>query len=185
MAKKFFTDDSLNTFVSKIKSYIDKAISTHQHRVSDVSNLQSLLDKKADGTNGVANSALKLENYTIESDVPANAKFTDTVYTHPSYSSGTASEGGYSRTLNYGGSFNIPYVTFDSLGHVTSSGKTTIWLPSAPTTAESANTLKGLTSTVYELNYMDGVTSNVQTQFNSINNQMGDISSALDNILGS
>jgi len=39
----------------------------------------------------------------------------------------------------------------------------------------------GLTAT--ELNYVDGVTSSIQTQFNTINTQLGDINAALDIIL--
>ena len=42
---------------------------------------------------------------------------------------GTANEGGSSRTLVHGESFNVPSVTVDKYGHVTSRGTTTLKLP--------------------------------------------------------
>lgn len=43
----------------------------------------------------------------------------------------------------------------------------------------TANTLSGLTATVTELNYMDGVTSNVQAQINALQNAINAINRAL------
>lgn len=47
---------------------------------------------------------------------------------------GTAS-GSATTTLDYGGSFSMPTVSYDAQGHVTSKGTTTITLPTAPTAA--------------------------------------------------
>ena len=52
MAKKVFTDDSLETFVDEIKSYVTEAVSTkansnHTHTISNITNLQTALDGKA------------------------------------------------------------------------------------------------------------------------------------------
>lgn len=75
-------------------------------------------------------------SYTIEKSVPADALFTDTVYTHPESkaAAGSASEGGTTRTLSYGETFNIPSVTFDNCGHITAYGKTTLTLPGSDNT---------------------------------------------------
>jgi hypothetical protein len=43
----------------------------------------------------------------------------------------TASEGGVTRTLTAGGTFNIPSVTYDANGHITGKGSITLTLPTA------------------------------------------------------
>lgn len=52
MAKKVFTDESLGTLISEVKSYVDDAVSkkantSHSHSISNITNLQSTLDNKA------------------------------------------------------------------------------------------------------------------------------------------
>ena len=42
--------------------------------------LKSVYD--SDG-NGIVDNAEKVNGFTVETNVPANAEFTDTVYTHP------------------------------------------------------------------------------------------------------
>ena len=52
-----------------------------------LSNVDNTADADKDVKHAVsadsAENASKVNNHTVESDVPANAKFTDTVYTHP------------------------------------------------------------------------------------------------------
>lgn len=55
------------------------------------------------GNAATATNASKVNNHTVNSDVPANAKFTDTVYSHPTY---TAKSSGLYK------------VTVDGTGHV-------------------------------------------------------------------
>lgn len=55
------------------------------------------------GNAATATNASKVNNHTVNSDVPSNAKFTDTIYTHPSY---TAKSSGLYK------------VTVDGTGHV-------------------------------------------------------------------
>ena len=82
-----------------------------------------------DGTEG----KVKSSSYTIASSVPANAKFTDTVYTHPSY---TAKESGLYK------------VTVDNKGHVsaatavTKGDITALGIPSANTDTHYTTGLK-------------------------------------------
>lgn len=57
MARKVFTDESLETFVEEIKSYTDDAVSTkanssHTHSIANVTGLQSALDGKAASSHG-------------------------------------------------------------------------------------------------------------------------------------
>lgn len=47
-----------------------------------------------------------------------------------SVTAGTASEGGSARTLGFGGTFNVPSITYDAQGHVTGKGSTTLTMPS-------------------------------------------------------
>lgn len=52
MAKKIFTDESLEIFVDKIKYNINKEVSkkantSHTHYISDITNLQTQLNNKS------------------------------------------------------------------------------------------------------------------------------------------
>ena len=51
-----------------------------------------------------------------------------------SVTAGSASEGGATRTLAFGGTFNVPTVTYDAQGHVTGTGSVTLTLPANPDT---------------------------------------------------
>lgn len=62
-----------------------------------------------------------------------------------SISSGTVSEGGSARTLSNGGEFNIPSVTFDAQGHITSTTTTALTLP-----AYAAGTYISLTGNTFD-----------------------------------
>jgi putative lipase involved disintegration of autophagic bodies len=68
-----------------------------------------------------------------------------TTFNHSnSVTADTAGEGGASRTLAYGGTFNIPSVTYDAQGHVTGKGSVTLTMPSSPAdTLYDAGTLSG------------------------------------------
>lgn len=46
----------------------------------------------------------------------------------------TVSDGGVTRTLAFGGTFNIPSVTYDAQGHITSTGTITLTMPANPDT---------------------------------------------------
>lgn len=97
-------------------------------------------------------------SYTIEKSVPWNAQFTDTKYTHPSYTS--KSNGLYK-------------ITVDSNGHisgtapVTKSDITSLGIPGQDTNTTYTLGSFGISATASELNYCDGVTSNIQTQLNN------------------
>ena len=92
-----------------------------------------------------ANTGLpKAINYTIQSNVPQNAQFTDTTYSagtglslsgttfnhSNSITAGTA--GTSSATSSTNRTISIPYVTYDAQGHITGSGTHTHTLDSFP-----------------------------------------------------
>ncbi len=67
------------------------------------------------------------KSYTGEGGISVS----DTKISHTnSIAAGTASEGGVARTLSFGGTFNVPSVTYDAHGHVTSTGTTQLTMPS-------------------------------------------------------
>lgn len=70
---KFLTHDGLLYFWKKVKTYIDTGLGSK----ADVSQIPTSLP--ANGGN-----ASTVNGYTVNSNVPSGAKFTDTVYTHPS-----------------------------------------------------------------------------------------------------
>lgn len=44
MAKRVFTDESLSTFVDKVKDYANEILSSHTHDISDINNLLNTLN---------------------------------------------------------------------------------------------------------------------------------------------
>ncbi len=94
---KLIDTQTLNYFKSKITNIF--APITHKHTKSQITDFPSSLPANggdADTVNG----------HTVNDDVPSNAKFTDTVYTHPT-SAGNKhipSGGSDGQVLKYGGS---------------------------------------------------------------------------------
>lgn len=80
-----------------------------------------------------------------------------------SVTAGTAS-GDNSKTLSFGGTFTIPSVTYDSQGHITSSGITTMTMPGNPNSdTKVTNTLS--TTTKAYVTGTSSSTTNTGTQF--------------------
>lgn len=94
---KLIDTQTLNYFKSKITNIF--APISHKHTKSQITDFPSSLPANggdADTVNG----------HTVNADVPSNAKFTDTVYTHPT-SAGNKhipSGGSNGQVLKYGGS---------------------------------------------------------------------------------
>lgn len=81
-----------------------------------------------DGTTG---KLIRDSGYTIEASVPADAEFTDTVYTHPNAANNVGSFGpAANASPDQGGTITVPYVTVNAQGHVTAAANRTITLPS-------------------------------------------------------
>lgn len=67
--------------------------------------------------------------YTLGASVPSDAKFTDTVYTHPSYTAITGKPTA-NQTPSFGGTATVSQITSDTTGHVTGATDRTITIPS-------------------------------------------------------
>ena len=112
------------------------------------------------------------KNYPVElnssGQMFVNVPWTDnnTVYTHPTY---TAKSNGLYK------------VTVDSTGHVsetaavTKADITALGIPAQDTTYTLSSF--GITATAAELNYVDGVTSNIQTQINALITRIAELES--------
>lgn len=67
-------------------------------------------------------------NTTVRKDVPANAQFTDTKYTHPAYTARTGAPTD-NQSPNHGGSFMMAQPVSDGLGHITAINARTVNMP--------------------------------------------------------
>lgn len=67
----------------------------------------------------------------------------------------------------YAGTFKVYEPKYDAQGHITGVRESTVTMPSAQTIPTYTLGSFGVTATSTELNYVDGVTSNVQTQLNA------------------
>lgn len=156
-----------------------------------------------DATGHVSGTAAVAKSDITALGIPAQ----DTVYTHPtshpvSMITGlatVATSGSYNDLSNkpiIPAAYSLPTASSSTLGGVktTSTVTSTSGLTACPIISgvpyykDTNNTYSlssfGITATAAELNYCDGVTSNIQTQINTINSTLGDISTALTSILG-
>ena len=93
--------------------------------------------------NGAAARTLNFKNgneITVATDANGNV----TVNHNTKATAATIGEGGTSRTLGWGGTFNIPSVTYNEYGHVTGSGSITLTMPGNPNTHYSAKLYLGV-----------------------------------------
>jgi len=82
-------------------------------------------------------------------DAGTGLKLSGTTFNHKnSITAGTA-QGDANKTLTFGGTFNIPTVTYDAQGHITGKGTTTMTMPANPNTDthyESKNVISNSTT---------------------------------------
>lgn len=78
-------------------------------------------------------------SYTLGKSVPSDAVFTDTVYTHPSYTARTGVPTA-NATPAFGGTFTVSQPVSDATGHITAINSRTITIPNTAATT-SANGL--------------------------------------------
>ena len=100
--------------------------------------------------NGIVDNADKVNNHTVNADVPANAKFTDTVYTHPTTSgnkhipsggaSGQILRWSADGTAVWGADNNTTYAAFKAATASTAGGS---GLVPAPAAGKQATFLRG------------------------------------------
>ena len=143
-------------FVSKESG---KGLSTNDYSDADKQKLESIPDTVGTITGVTAGNGLSGGGtsgaITIAAQVDRGLSIVSDKIGHSnSVTAGTASEGGSTRTLAFGGIFNVPSVTYDAQGHI--SGKSSIKLtmpatPSASDVGAIAITAKGVANGVAEL----------------------------------
>ena len=132
-----------------------------------------------------SNGFIKSSGYTIAKSVPSNAKFTDTTYSTATTSASglmsaadkkkldaiDANANNYTHPSYTQRSSGLYKITVDATGHVSAvtavakSDITALGIPAQDTTYTLSSF--GITASAAELNYVDGVTSNIQTQLNN------------------
>lgn len=81
--------------------------------------------------------AATVNGHTVEKDVPADAQFTDTVYTHPTYDAKTGVPTA-NQTPAFGGTFSVTQPVSDGTGHVTGMNTRNVTIPATPASASAA-----------------------------------------------
>ncbi len=173
------TTDALSAYQGKVLNDKISTINTSLASKGSGDMLKSVYDTDGDG---IVDNAEKVNGFTVGVNVPANAKFTDTVYTHPTY---TAKSSGLYK------------VTVDGKGHVSGTAAvaksdiTALGIPAQDTTysvaTTSANGLMSSTdkkkvdavSSYYQLGSMSGKTkADLQTALDTWLNSYCDIPNA-------
>ena len=107
---------------------------THTNHDGQVMGPTSAADSHVAVFDGATGKLIKDSGFTIAKSVPADAVFTDTVYTHPNSGVTNGSYGSSTDVApGFGGTIIVPYVTVDAQGHITAAVDRTITLPAKPT----------------------------------------------------
>lgn len=135
---------------------------THTNHDGQVMGPTTAVDSHVAVYDGATGKLIKDSGFTIGASVPADAKFTDTVYTHPSSDVTAASYGpSANATPSYGETFNVPYVTVNAQGHITAAVTRTVKIPAAPTSVSgNAGTATKL-ATARKITFTGGATGSV------------------------
>ena len=96
-------------------------------------------------TNGVPTPTI----YTLGASVPSEAKFTDTVYTHPPYTAITGVPTA-NQTPGFGGTFSVSQPVSDETGHITAMHSRTITIPNIAATTSAAGLMSAADKTILD-----------------------------------
>ena len=145
MYVKILKDGQGNVFTPKVSAdsvYLSGVATTLTTKLGEIQ--EALGEKLTTPAGGTAGQVLKKaetgytwadeKSYTGKNGGGITVSGTEISHSN-SVAAGTVSEGGEARTLTLGGSFNVPSVTYDAHGHVTSTGTTKLTLPSTITKA--------------------------------------------------
>ncbi|MGI5873549.1 MAG: hypothetical protein ACOX8R_02670 [Bacillota bacterium] len=122
------------------------------------------------GAAAAEHSHTTVNGHTVESDVPAGAVFTDTVYTHPSYTARTGKPTA-NQTPGFGATFALSQIVSDATGHVTGATDRTVKIPDTAATQSAAGLMSAADKTK-----LDGIDSGAQV--NSVTGVKGDAESS-------
>lgn len=106
----------------------------HSHSYSSITNKPSYTATVTSSTSG----AYKIGSINISgSNVDIYGKDTNTTYTHPNSGVTAGTNYNSNQTPSFGGTFNIPKLTFNAQGHITASANSTVKIPALPTASTS------------------------------------------------
>ena len=145
MYVKILKDGQGNVFTPKVSAdsvYLSGVATTLTTKLGEIQEaLDGIVSVPAGGTEGQILKKTETgytwadeKSYTGKNGGGITVSGTEISHSN-SVTAGTVSEGGEARTLALGGSFNVPSVTYDAHGHVTSTGTTKLTLPSTITKA--------------------------------------------------
>ena len=147
-------------------SFTDEEIHIVVERGNKATDWTPAPEDKAD----VDHSHTTVNGHTVESDVPAGAVFTDTVYTHPSYTARTGKPTA-NQTPGFGATFTLSQITSDASGHVTGATDRTVKIPDTAATQSAAGLMSAADKTK-----LDGIASGAQV--NTVTGVKGDAESS-------
>lgn len=172
------TEESLVDRITTIETAVaGKAAASHTHTTSQVTGLATALSGKANASHTHEQS--EITGLADVLDGKASATHTHTGFAASSHTHTQAQVTGLETALSELGNSiaekadaSHTHSTYAASSHNHTVAQITGTLPltkggTGATTAEAALTNLGLTATAAELNYMDGVTSNVQTQLDN------------------
>lgn len=150
----YLNNDGLLYLWGKIKAkFATKTeVQTLQESLSDLGYGNMMKETYDTNNNGIVDNAQKVNDHTVESDVPAGAVFTDTTYTSGDtvikVASGKISHntsgvdvdecGADAATGVFGAAFKVPYLLLDACGHITFAEDKVITIPSTAATTSTA-----------------------------------------------
>ena len=178
--KKYFTDESLSTFVSEIKSHTSDAVSNHNH--DNRYYTENEIDTKIAGINAsIGNitsgtvvvqeaehaSSADTANSANTANSATNADHAQTATTASKLGSETIGSSNQPVYINAGTATKISAVDIAYGGTGATTAADALTNLGITATATELNKLDGVTATTAQLNYLKGVTSDIQTQLNN------------------
>lgn len=185
---------STNDFTNEYKNKVDTTSTDLSSHVSNKSNPHSVTasqvglgnvtnNKQVKGlssgttaghvvTWGADGYSVQDSGFTLKKSVPADAVFTDTVYTHPTVTAGETTPTG---TLTHGGTFSaLSAITVNNNGHVTGYATKTFTLPSETSlsleTSGTGNVITGVSVSGHKVTVTKGnVATTDHTHSNYVN----------------
>lgn len=159
--KKYLGLSGLQDVIKKIRDLITSVENNLNSHTLNKSNPHKVTKEQIGLSNVENKSSATIRSELTKENIVDGLGYTpptkDTIYTHPTY---TAKTNGLYK------------VTVDSTGHVsavasvTKADITALGIPGQDTNTTYSLGSFGITATAVELNYTDGVTSNIQTQLN-------------------
>ena len=143
---------SSNDLTDELKAQYDKAEENVQSDWNETDETSdAYINNKPTALPANGGNADTVNNCTVEKSVPADAKFTDTIYTHPSYTARTGVPTA-NQAPTFGGTFTVTQPKSDATGHITAMTNRTITIPNAVATESTLGLVKSGTDITVDSN---------------------------------